>query len=77
MCKESIIKNFQELYSKDVSQYVEKKKSGGSLLSYLTWSYAWAEFKKIYPDAFIIALKNGNPIPIDIAIKETTNNQVQ
>ena len=35
------------------------------------------EVKKIYPDAFIIALKNGSPIPIDIAIKETSNNQVQ
>lgn len=35
------------------------------------------EVKKIYPDAFIIALKNGSPIPIDIAIKETANNQVQ
>lgn len=60
MCKESIIKNFQELYSKDVSQYVEKKKSGGSLLSYLTWSYAWAEFKKIYPDATYTIEKDEN-----------------
>jgi DNA-directed RNA polymerase subunit RPC12/RpoP len=46
MCKE-IREKFQELYSLNVNQYVEKKND----LSYLSWSYAWAEFKKIYPDA--------------------------
>lgn len=46
MCKE-IREKFQELYSLNVNQYVEKKNG----LSYLSWSYAWAEFKKIYPDA--------------------------
>lgn len=46
MCKE-IREKFQELYSLDVNKYVEKKND----LSYLSWSYAWAEFKKIYPDA--------------------------
>lgn len=50
MC-ENIENHFQELYSTDVNKYVEKKKSGGTELSYLTWSYAWAEFKKVYPDA--------------------------
>lgn len=46
MCKE-IREKFQELYSLNVNEYVEKKDK----LSYLSWSYAWAEFKKIYPDA--------------------------
>lgn len=46
MCKE-IKEKFTELYSLNVNEYVEKKQG----LSYLTWSYAWAEFKKIYPDA--------------------------
>ena len=46
MCKE-IREKFQELYSLNVNEYVEKKQG----LSYLSWSYAWAEFKKIYPDA--------------------------
>lgn len=46
MCKE-IREKFQELFSTDVNKYVEKKQG----LSYLSWSYAWAEFKKIYPDA--------------------------
>ena len=46
MCKE-IREKFQELYSLNVNDYVEKKQG----LAYLSWSYAWAEFKKIYPDA--------------------------
>lgn len=46
MCKEAKEK-FAELYSLDVNKYVEKKQG----LSYLSWAYAWAEFKKIYPDA--------------------------
>lgn len=46
MCKE-IREKYQELYSLDVNKYVEKKNG----LAYLSWSYAWAEFKKIYPDA--------------------------
>lgn len=46
MCKE-IRDKFVELYSKNVNDKVEKKDG----LSYLSWAYAWAEFKKIYPDA--------------------------
>jgi hypothetical protein len=46
MCAE-IREKFHELYSKDVSKYVEKKNG----LSYISWANAWAEFKKIYPDA--------------------------
>lgn len=38
---------FQELNDIDVSKYVEKKND----LTYLSWSYAWAETKKRYPDA--------------------------
>lgn len=46
MCKE-IRDKFLELVQLNVNDYVEKKEG----LSYLTWSYAWQEFKKIYPDA--------------------------
>ena len=46
MCKE-IREKFQQLYSLNVNEYVEKKDN----LSYLSWAYAWAEFKKVYPDA--------------------------
>ena len=53
MCKE-IREKFQELYSLNVNQYVEKKND----LSYLSWAYAWAEFKKIYPDATYEIMKD-------------------
>jgi DNA-directed RNA polymerase subunit RPC12/RpoP len=53
MCKE-IREKFQELYSLNVNEYVEKKND----LSYLSWAYAWAEFKKIYPDAVYTILKD-------------------
>ena len=55
MCKE-IREKLQELYSLNVNQYVEKKQG----LSYLSWSYAWAEFKKIYPDATYEIKKDEN-----------------
>lgn len=55
MCKE-IKGKFAELYSLDVGKYVEKKQG----LSYLTWSYAWAEFKKVYPDAVYEVKKDEN-----------------
>lgn len=38
---------FSELYSLNVNGKVEQKNG----LKYLSWAYAWAEFKKAYPDA--------------------------
>ena len=38
---------FADLYSKDVSNYVESKNG----LNYLSWASAWAEVKKKYPTA--------------------------
>ena len=55
MCKE-IREKFQELYSLNVNEYVEKKND----LSYLSWAYAWAEFKKIYPDATYTVAKDAD-----------------
>lgn len=55
MCKE-IREKFQELYSLDVSKWVEEK----SGLKYLSWANAWAEFKKIYPDATYRVCKDEN-----------------
>lgn len=55
MCKE-IREKFAELYSLNVNEYVEKKQG----LSYLSWSFAWAEFKKIYPDATYDVKKDEN-----------------
>lgn len=53
---EDIKKKFADLYSLDVSEYVEKKQG----LSYLSWAYAWAQFKKFYPDATYEVKKDEN-----------------
>lgn len=38
---------FENLYAINVNEYTEQKNG----LTYLSWSYAWAEFKKVYPNA--------------------------
>lgn len=38
---------FEELYALNVNDKTEKK----GQLTYLSWAWAWAEFKKAYPDA--------------------------
>lgn len=45
----TIPENFS-LYSLDVNSKVEKKPNGQGTLSYLSWSYAYAEARKKYPD---------------------------
>ena len=43
---------FDRLFNVDVSEHIEKKDTGkGQSLSYLSWSYAWANVKKRYPTA--------------------------
>ena len=41
------MKTFEEVYAINVNDKTEKKGN----LTYLSWSWAWAEFKKAYPDA--------------------------
>lgn len=48
---EEMKKRFNELLSLNVNEKTEKKKQGNTELTYLSWAYAWAEFKKVYPDA--------------------------
>ena len=50
---------YAELRMIDVSKYVEQKNG----LSYLSWSYAWDEFKKVYPDASYEVVKDANGLP--------------
>lgn len=50
--------NFQELYELDVN-HKTKEKSG---LKYLSWAWAWAEFKKINSEAtYSVDLYDGKP----------------
>lgn len=51
---ETRAKNFSNLVSKNVNDKVEKKGN----LTYLSWSYAWAEFKKTYPSATYRVMQN-------------------
>jgi len=47
---------FKELYELDVKDKVEQKNG----LNYLSWAYAWAEIKKIYPKAKYTIYKFGD-----------------
>lgn len=49
---------FQTLYSIDVSDKLEKKSNDSNLL-YIKWAEAWAEVKKVYPNATYEILKFG------------------
>ena len=53
---------FQRLYELDVNHKTESK----SGLKYLSWAFAWAEFKKAYPDAtYSTELYDGKPYLAD------------
>ena len=64
---EKVTKNpsevFDTLYHLDVNEHVEKKNTGKEELSYLSWSWAWAEVKKRYPDIKYEIKKNENGMP--------------
>lgn len=48
---------FNKLYSINVNDYIEKKNG----LNYLSWANAWAEVKKIYPEANYTIYENTLP----------------
>lgn len=49
---------FEKAYKLNVNDKAEKKDN----LTYLSWAWAWAEFKKIYPEA-TYAIKKFNDLP--------------
>lgn len=51
--------SFETLCKLDVSKHIEKKNG----LSYLSWAYAWAEFKKAFPTATYQVLRGENGLP--------------
>ena len=54
---------FQGLYKLDGSDKTEKKGN----LTYLSWTWAWAEFKKVYPDAkYELKMFDGKPYIHDV-----------
>ena len=58
---------FNELNKVNVNEHVEKKNTGKTTLSYLSWTWAWAEVKKRYPKANyeIVKFENGKPYTYD------------
>lgn len=58
---------FSTLNAVNVNDHVEKKNTGKTTLSYLSWSYAWAEVKKRFPNATyeIVKFENGLPYTYD------------
>lgn len=54
---------FSDLYSVDVNDHVSTKDTGRTSLKYLSWSWAWAEVRKRYPDATYEIMKNENGLP--------------
>lgn len=60
------LKHFEILNNIDVSTKIEKKKVGKDTLSYLSWSWAWTEVKKNYPDAnYEVKMFDGLPYIFD------------
>ena len=49
--EETSISIVDELSSINVNGHTEKKRTGSTELTYLSWSWAWAEVKKRYPEA--------------------------
>ena len=58
------LEHFNKLYAIDCTDKTEQKSTGSSKLTYLSWTYAWAEVKKIFPNAKYEILKFGeNKLP--------------
>ena len=56
MAEKTTITTFEQAYSLDCSKQIEKKQG----LSYLSWPFAWREFKRLYPDATYEVVKFDN-----------------
>lgn len=53
------MEHFEKLYRVNVNDYTEEKNG----LTYLSWANAWAEVKKIYPDAQYTIKRFDNNLP--------------
>lgn len=43
--------SFEKLAQLNVNDKIEKRSDGKVELSYLSWTFAWSEFKKVFPEA--------------------------
>lgn len=51
--------SFEKLYAINVNEKTERKNG----LTYLSWAWAWAEFKKVYPEATYSVIHDSNGLP--------------
>lgn len=63
MAKDENKSMFGILNGLDCTEHIEKKKNGQTELSYLSWAWAWAAVKKLYPDATYTIWKDENHRP--------------
>ena len=57
---------FVKLFAIDFKDHLEVKKSGNTELKYVSWAYAWAKVKKLYPTAnYEVKKFNGLPYVYD------------
>ncbi len=54
---------FNILSAIDVNGHTEKKKTGSTELTYLSWPWAWAEVKKAFPTASYEVMKDAEGLP--------------
>lgn len=54
---------FRKLLSLNLNAKTDTKGFGKNALKYLSWSEAWGEFVKVYPDATYEVVKNENGLP--------------
>jgi hypothetical protein len=60
---ENNIKHFEILSGIDVSDRIESKKTSSANLNYLSWTWAWSETKKKFPNAKYDIIKNEKGLP--------------
>ena len=60
-----MMNTFETLNAINVNEHTEKKETDGgrTLLTYLSWPWAWAEVKKRYPDAQYTIIKDSAGLP--------------
>ena len=73
--------NFKKLLSLNINAKTDTKGNGRNALKYLSWSEAWGEFVKAYPDAIYEVVKNDKGLPYFadesgamVYVKVTANN---
>ena len=77
--------NFEELYKVNINEKTDERDNGQTKLTYLSWSWAWAEFKKRCPNVkyevkmfnnlpYVYDDKTGYMVFTSVTVGETTHD---